>query len=148
MFQVPVSQASIDQNRFDFQMPGDEKTYSIPKLKFLRPGFVRTLKGMTEQDVIFAILDEFGLDLVDKFESIDQVVALYTAWAEASGIDLGESLGSSNSSKTTEEPSTETSSSSAVPSTTSEPQPSPGSISSSTYGGAVPTAPSTGASTE
>lgn len=115
-FQIPVSQASIEQNRFSFQMPGDSKVYSIPLLRYLRPAFVRDLKGMSEQDVIFALLDEFGLDLSDKFEDLDQIGALYTAWGEASGISMGESSGSTASSSSIAEPSTGTSSSPAAPS--------------------------------
>lgn len=110
-FAIPEAKASIAQNRFDFTMPGEDHTYSIPKLRYLRPAFVRTLSSLTQEDAVFAILDEFGLDLVDKFDDMEQVVALYTAWMEASGVSLGESSGSSASSTITEEPSTETSSS-------------------------------------
>lgn len=144
-FQVPASKASIDQNRFEFDMP-DGKTYSIPKLQFIKPSLMKQLNGKDAEMLVLGLVDEYypavpaqaavehvpatettpavlaqpavegRPALSDEFESLDQLLALYEAWAEASGITMGESSGSGGSSTSTAEPSTETSSSSAAPS--------------------------------
>ncbi len=48
VFQVPKSKASIKQNRFEFQMPGSDKTYSIPLLKFIRPSLTVKIGELSE----------------------------------------------------------------------------------------------------
>lgn len=120
MYQVPESKASIGQNRFEFGLP-DGSTYSVPKLKFLNPAFVEQLNTMTQQQVVFALLREFHPGLIEKFDDMYQIEALYLAWAKASGVDVGESSGSGASFKSTAEPSTETSSSPAATSEISAP---------------------------
>lgn len=120
MYQVPESHASIGQNRFEFGMP-DGSTYSVPKLKYLAPEFVEQLGEMTQQQVVFALLRQFHPGLIGKFQDMHQIEALYLAWAEASGVNVGESSGSGDSSSSIAEPSTETSSSSDAPSTISAP---------------------------
>lgn len=140
-FQVPASKASIGQNRFEFEF-GD-KTYSIPKLQYLKPSLMKQLNGQDAEMLVLGLVDEYypaipaepAVEAVeatestpavearpavagrpalsDEFASLDQLLALYEAWAEASGLTVGESSGSGGSSKSTAEPSTETSSSSA-----------------------------------
>jgi hypothetical protein len=97
MFTVPASKASIKQNRFEFKMPGDRSTYSVPKLQFVKPSLVLQLDGNKKADIVRLLLDHYVPDLTEKFESIEQLVALYEAWAEASGITPGESSASTDS---------------------------------------------------
>lgn len=118
-YQIPESAGLNPANRFEFEFEGE--TFSVPKVKFLRPAVVRRLETLTQQQVIFFLLDEFAPDLVDRLDDMGQVEDLYRAWASASGIDLGEPSGSSVSSTNTAEPHEETSSSPVSTSTTSAP---------------------------
>ena len=96
MYQVPASKASVKQNQFDFKLPGDKKTYSVPKLQFIRPSLMRDMDAMGNKiDRVYALLENYHPQLVDKFDGLDQVEAFYTAWAEGSGIGVGESSDSS-----------------------------------------------------
>lgn len=119
VFEVPVAKRSIDQNLFKFKMPGDDRTvYKLPKLQFIKPSLFERLEGSKKIDIIRALTDEYIPGLFDAFEDPDQLLALYNAWAEESGISVGESSGSTSSSEPTVEPSDETSSRSVAPSTT------------------------------
>lgn len=113
-FQVPASKASINQNRFEFELDG--KSYSIPKLQYIKPSLMKRLNGQDAEMLVLSLVDEYHEGLSDEFDSLDQMLALYEAWAEASGLTVGESSGSGVSSSSTAEPSTETSSSQVVPS--------------------------------
>jgi hypothetical protein len=98
MFEVPASRASVKQNQFEFKIPGDRKTYSIPKLQFLRPALLRQMDSMKNQvDRVYALIENYHPGLVDKFDDMEQLTALYTAWSEGSGITVGESSASSTS---------------------------------------------------
>lgn len=99
VFEIPKSKASINQNRFEFKFAGAAKKYSIPLLKFLRPSLALRFDDMTETEAIVAIFEEYfpGQDLFAKFEDGEQFEAFMTGWQEASGIDMGESSGSSAS---------------------------------------------------
>jgi hypothetical protein len=98
MFQVPPSKASVKQNRFEFTMPSDpKKSLSLPLLKYLKPTLIAQLDKGEKIDVIKGLLDAYLPGLFDKFDDFDQVTALYEAWAEASGISVGESSASTDS---------------------------------------------------
>jgi hypothetical protein len=96
MYEVPASKASVEQNQFKFKLPGDRKTYKVPKLQFLKPSLMRDMDGMANKiDRVYALLEHYHPQLVDKFDGLDQVEAFYTAWAEGSAITVGESADSS-----------------------------------------------------
>jgi hypothetical protein len=99
MYEVPKSRASINQNRFDFRFAGDPKKYSIPLLKFIRPSLALTFEHLTETESIVALFEEYfpGQDMFAKFEDSEQFEGFMNAWKEASGIDVGESEGLSES---------------------------------------------------
>jgi len=98
MFEVPASKASVKQNQFEFKIPGDRKTYSIPKLQFLRPSLLREMDSMKNQvDRVYALIENYHPGLVDKFDDMEQLTALYVGWSEGSGITVGESSASSTS---------------------------------------------------
>lgn len=97
-FEVPVSKASIDQNQWSFKMPGDRKTYKVPKLQFMRPSLMREMDTKANRiDRVYMLLEHYHPGLVDKFDGLDQIEAFYTAWAEGSGLSVGESSASSTS---------------------------------------------------
>lgn len=95
VFQVPASKASVKQNRFEFALDGT--TYSVPKLKFLKPHLVAGLEGQTKLGAMLQLLEEYHPGVSSKIEDAEQMTALYEAWAAASGVDLGESSASSDS---------------------------------------------------
>ncbi|WP_230670768.1 hypothetical protein [Rathayibacter sp. Leaf248] len=98
MFTVPASKASIKQNRFEFKMPGDTKTtHSLPKLQFVKPALVLQINGSAKADIVRLLMEHYLPDTFEKFESLEQLTALYEAWAEASGITPGESSASTAS---------------------------------------------------
>lgn len=98
-FEIPKSQASIAQNRFEFTFPSSKKKYSLPLLKFIKPSLVRDLGTLDEIDGFCKILDAYypDDDLLDKFEDADQFEAFLTAWKDESGVSLGESEDSTDS---------------------------------------------------
>ena len=98
VYTVPATKASIEQNLFAFKLPGDRKTYKVPRLQFLKPSLMRQMDSMKNKvDRIYALLENYHPGLVDSFEGLDQVEAFYTAWGAASGITAGESSASSES---------------------------------------------------
>ena len=98
VYEVPASKASIDQNLWSFKMPGDRKTYKVPKLQFMKPSLMREMDAtLNKIDRVYALLENYHPGLVDKFDGLDQVEAFYGAWAEASGLTVGESSASSTS---------------------------------------------------
>lgn len=97
-FAVPASKASIKQNRFEFTLPGDRTTkYSMPKLQYLKPSVLSLLDGKDKTDVVVGLLEEYAPGVLGQLESMEQLTALYEAWAEASGISVGESSASTDS---------------------------------------------------
>lgn len=97
-FQVPVSKASVAENRFDFSFPGSKKKYSIPLIQYLKPSLIRDHAEKDEVRGFAAILNEhFDEDVFAKFEDTEQFEAFIEAWKEASTISLGESEGSTDS---------------------------------------------------
>lgn len=98
VYEVPKSKASIEQNQWSFKLPGDRKTYKVPKLQFIKPSLMREMDSMTNRiDRVYALLEQYHPGLVDNFDGLDQVEAFYTTWAEASGVTTGESSASSES---------------------------------------------------
>lgn len=97
VYEVPASKASIKQNRFEFKVPGDKKTYSVPKLQFLKPSLVQDVEEDNPIRAMRAILDYYTPGVYEKFEDGEQVAGLFNAWAEGSGVDLGESSASADS---------------------------------------------------
>lgn len=93
VFQVPKSQASIAQNRFEFTFPGSKKKYTLPMLKFIKPSLVRDIGHLDEMDGFSEILKAYypDEDLFAKFEDADQFEAFVNAWKDESGVSLGES---------------------------------------------------------
>jgi hypothetical protein len=120
VYTVPPSKASIKQNRFEFMVPGDDKVYEVPKMRYLKPALIADLDQQEKKyAVLRSLLEVYHPGLFDSFEDLDQVESLYNAWGEASGIQVGESSASTGSSPvSTAGPSDETSSSSDAPSTT------------------------------
>lgn len=115
VFQVPAPKASIKQNRFEFKLPGDKKTYSLPKMQYL-PAGIKARMGSTSAS-LKRVLDEGGQpSLEQKLElqeiqrellesqvpglydrvTEDQLQELVKAWQEASGISVGESSASAD----------------------------------------------------
>jgi hypothetical protein len=97
VFEVPKSQASIGQNRFEFSLPGSKKSFSIPLAKYIKPEIVVTLAETPDVRGTRALLEHYAPGAWALFESNDQLEAFGAAWREASGIGLGESSASSNS---------------------------------------------------
>lgn len=97
VFEVPKSQASIAQNKFEFTIPGSKKTFSIPLLKYIKPDLTVKLGEMPDVRSTRALLDHYAPGAWELFEGNDQLDAFGAAWREASGIGLGESSASSNS---------------------------------------------------
>ena len=99
VFQVPESKRSIDQNKFEFTVPGDEKVYRVPKAKYLTLGKMDVLSGKAEEVTIADIIDLFGEDNAEAIRTLDkdQMEALTNAWQQDSGIEMGESSASSSS---------------------------------------------------
>lgn len=98
-FEIPKSQASIAQNRFEFTFPGSKKKYSLPLLKFIRPSLIRDIGQLDEMDGFSKILTEYypNEDLFAKFDDADQFEAFIEAWKDESGVSLGESEDSTDS---------------------------------------------------
>jgi hypothetical protein len=98
VYEVPKSKASVEQNQWSFKMPGDRKTYKVPKLQFIKPSLMRQMDTMTNQiDRVYALLENYHPGLVDNFDGLDQVQDFYEQWAKDSGITVGESSASSAS---------------------------------------------------
>lgn len=101
-FQVPASKASQKQNRFEFQFPGDRKTYSVPLINYLPPWLALKLKNADadlDEGVIRELFDTIapGMGLFEKFEEAEQFSEWMSAWGRASGVTLGESPASAES---------------------------------------------------
>lgn len=97
VFTVPASKASVKQNRFEFKMPKDPKTYSVPKMQFIKPSLIEALEGEAKSIGVRKLLDAYHPGLFEKFEEQEQATKFFEAWAAASGIKPGESSDSSAS---------------------------------------------------
>jgi hypothetical protein len=110
VFEVPASQASLKQNVFEFKVPGEKKTRSLPYMQFTPIGFrtkleaaARPIKAAQEAGrdpetedlrVLGALqlemLEQYSPGLIDVMED-EQMGALLKAWQEASRVSMGES---------------------------------------------------------
>lgn len=98
VFQVPTSKASVKQNRFEFQLPGSKKTYSVPKLQFVKPSLALQFGDLTEVQVANLLFGEYMPEVFPLLEDSSQLEALLEAWKEASeGVGVGESSASADS---------------------------------------------------
>ena len=93
-----------------FAKTAPQVTYKIPKLQYIRPKLAEDLEGQHRIKIVRRLLDEYVPGLFARIEDPDQLLALFKAWAEESGLSVGESSGSNGSSESTEEPSDEISS--------------------------------------
>jgi hypothetical protein len=110
VFEVPASKASIKQNQFEFKVPGERKTRTLPLLKFTPIGYRDKLARLAEpiqkaqkagvdpevEDL--RALGTFQLEVLERYSpgitdvmDDDQLAALLKAWQEASSISVGES---------------------------------------------------------
>lgn len=97
VFQVPESKRSLHQNQFEFQLPGDDTIFRVPKAKYLTSGEVEKLSD--KASIAFTdILSIFGKDeaaaLAIRELDTEQLEALMEAYTDASGMSLGESSAS------------------------------------------------------
>lgn len=97
VFQVPTSQASIKQNRFEFTLPGSKKVYSVPKLQFVKPSIALQFNDLSEIQIANILFSEYLPEVFPQLEDASQLEALLNAWKEESGIDVGESEASATS---------------------------------------------------
>jgi hypothetical protein len=98
VFQVPPSKASVKQNRFEFQLPGSKKTYSVPKLQYVKPSLALQFDELTEVQIANLLFGEYLPDVFPLLEDATQLEALLEAWKAASeGVGVGESEASAGS---------------------------------------------------
>jgi hypothetical protein len=110
-FEVPASKASVKQNRFEFKIPGEKKTYSLPLLQYLTNGLkdplvevMRRVAPLVENgNGDIPQEDALKLDAATKtiFETLapgaygsmdgEQVKAVIEAWTAASNTTVGKS---------------------------------------------------------
>lgn len=116
VYSVPPSKASIKQNVFEFTLPGDESTYTLPKMEFLSSSIRQRLlvvtaplratlaAGGTPTDAQAAEIATIQREMIETYcpglyEKVtdDQLADLINAWRDASAVDLGESSASASS---------------------------------------------------
>lgn len=102
VYRLPASKKSLKQNQFEFQLVEDGPVLSMPKLKFIRPKLAMEIEELPLQAAVLRLFEEFHPGLIDQFEDAVQFEEFTRAWALASGISLGESKPSSDSSESTE----------------------------------------------
>jgi len=97
-YHVHPSRAELPENRFEFDLP-DGSTYSIPKMKFLKPAIA--LEVQRNQVVGMTMLfEEYLPEVLQKLDDNEQLLGLMNAWRDASQgdadgeISLGESQAS------------------------------------------------------
>lgn len=112
---VPPSKASIKQNRFEFQLPGSKKLWSLPKVRYIRADLLMEMQEITgklrpviqsggkptEEEAMalsavqHKILAHYCPGLYSEIE-LEQAGDIIKAWGKASNpngedVDLGES---------------------------------------------------------
>lgn len=107
-FVVPAAAGDKPENRFEFSLPGSKKKYSVPHFEFLTGDQLILVAKIEGQDLgpeaivsLFALTDELTDAPLRKL-GMDQLMAFYSAWADASAVAPGESDGSPNSSESTD----------------------------------------------
>lgn len=94
-FNVPQSKKSIKQNRFDFNIEGDE--FSVPLLKFAPVEAAELFEKDLEVAGVMAMCENDGArDAIRSLDG-DQFGAFMEEWQKASGVETGESQASSAS---------------------------------------------------
>jgi hypothetical protein len=110
VYEVPASRASLKQNLFEFKVPGEKKTRSLPLMQFTPLGYrskleaaARPIKAAQDagQDPAtddLRVLGSLQLEMLEKYSpgltdvmDDEQMGALLKAWQEASRISVGES---------------------------------------------------------
>ncbi|WP_425836946.1 hypothetical protein [Microbacterium sp. PA5] len=113
-FKVPESKASIDQNKWTFDLPTGE-SFTVPKMQYLNADIrermtqigveLKTVidagdKPSPEQTAALSAIQRELLETyapgVYKLVSDDQVQAIFEGWQEASSITVGESSASAD----------------------------------------------------
>lgn len=100
-YEVPESKRSLKQNQFSFKVPGERTVYYIPKAKYLTVGQMEALSSKGEDVELTDLLDILGQGSAGKaVRGLDQeqMTALMQAWQEDSGLELGESSASTETS--------------------------------------------------
>lgn len=111
VYQVPKSKASIKQNRFEFSFPGERKVRSVPLLQYVRPALALKFEELGEAESVKLLFADIypSEDLFAKFEDVEQFEAWLEEWQRQSGVTVGESSASPDSSESTAGPSDTTS---------------------------------------
>lgn len=97
MYEVPVSKASIKQNKFEFK--SGAKTYSLPKLQYLSLNQMAPFESIGDQSTTSEIVDAFKpisaevARVVGGFDT-EQFRDFFAAWRDASDVAVGESKAS------------------------------------------------------
>ncbi len=117
VFQVPASKASINQNRFEFELDipaangkSKKRKFSLPKMQFVSSDVRHRMQrvgvkidslqkeGETVDPALQVEAAEIQRELIEKYApglyelvTDDQLQAIQEAWQEASNIGLGES---------------------------------------------------------
>lgn len=96
-FEVPEANASKEQDKFQFKIPGHAGTFSVKRLKFLTVAQAEEVES--DSNALFEFFGKQGTKQGTALRSLDrqQWKALVEAWQRDSGVDLGESAASSAS---------------------------------------------------
>lgn len=94
MFQVPASKRSIKQNRFEFEVDGEQ--YEVPLLKYLPAAAAEAMEAGKSVTALMMATDTDSAKAALRSLDGEQLEALFDAWQEASGIEVGESPASSD----------------------------------------------------
>jgi hypothetical protein len=96
MYVVPKSKKSLKQNKFEFELAGQQ--FTLPRVKFLSPseGLALEKSGAAGVRDLF---EKYAPGAFELFEDGEQFEALTEAWQEdskdtAGGVSLGESQAS------------------------------------------------------
>jgi hypothetical protein len=107
-FNVPVSAGEKPENRFEFTMPGSKKKYSLPKMEFLTGEHLLLVSKIEDDEfgpesvtALFQLTDDLTDAAIRKL-AMDQLVAFFLAWSDASEVTPPESDGSPALSESTE----------------------------------------------
>lgn len=94
-FQVPASKKSEKSNRYQFTI-GDVE-YDVPLLKFAPVEAAELFERGQQVAGMIACCDTDEAKVAIRSLDGDQLGALMDDWSKASGVEMGESLASSNS---------------------------------------------------
>lgn len=84
-------------NTFTYTTTDGEKITLLKQAKAANPGFLRKNRKASDEDRMWLLIeraaDEENLAIIDELDN-DDFTALMEAWAEDSGVELGESKAS------------------------------------------------------